>query len=48
MAGARPAYHMFVVQKAPWHEIVDDLPQHADGGPIAEKVLMPLLRPKNG
>ena len=46
VAGACPAYHMFVVQKAPWHETVDDLPQHPDGGPPAEKVLMPLLRPK--
>jgi len=24
----RPAAHMFVGSKAPWHEILDDLPQH--------------------
>jgi len=43
---ARPAYHMFVVQKAPWHELADDLPRHSDGGPFVQKVLQPLLRPK--
>jgi len=26
--GIRPAYHMFVGSKAPWHEIVDQLPQY--------------------
>lgn len=26
--GVRPAYHMFVGSKAPWHEITDDLPQY--------------------
>ncbi|CCE10414.1 Glutathione-dependent formaldehyde-activating GFA [Bradyrhizobium sp. STM 3843] len=25
----RPSMHMFVVSKAPWHDITDDLPQHA-------------------
>ena len=24
----RPTAHMFVASKAPWHEILDDLPQH--------------------
>jgi hypothetical protein len=24
----KPAAHMFVGSKAPWHEILDDLPQH--------------------
>jgi hypothetical protein len=27
--GVRPARHIFVGSKAPWHEITDDLPQHA-------------------
>lgn len=26
--GVRPAEHIFVGSKAPWHEITDDLPQH--------------------
>jgi len=25
----RPSMHIFVASKAPWHEITDDLPQHA-------------------
>jgi len=25
----KPTAHMFVGSKAPWHEILDDLPQHA-------------------
>ncbi len=25
-----PTYHMFVGSKAPWHEILDDLPQHEE------------------
>ena len=24
----RPAHHIFVASKAPWHEITDDLPQY--------------------
>jgi hypothetical protein len=24
----KPTAHMFVASKAPWHEILDDLPQH--------------------
>jgi len=28
--GARPVLHMFVASKAPWWEINDDLPQHAE------------------
>ena len=43
VAGSRPAYHMFVTQKAPWHDIADDLPQHSEGGPSEEKVLRSLL-----
>jgi hypothetical protein len=27
--GMRPARHIFVASKAPWHEITDRLPQHA-------------------
>jgi len=27
--GVRPARHIFVGSKAPWHEITDHLPQHA-------------------
>jgi hypothetical protein len=26
--GVRPAYHMFVGSKAPWHQISDQLPQY--------------------
>jgi hypothetical protein len=26
--GCRPAYHIWVGSKAPWHTITDDLPQH--------------------
>lgn len=26
--GVRPAEHIFVGSKAPWHEILDDLPQY--------------------
>ena len=36
----KPTAHMFVGSKAPWHEILDDLPQHdeypwADEWPVA-------------
>ncbi len=31
--GVRPTYHIFVGSKAPWHEITDDLPQHAEYPP---------------
>ncbi len=44
----RPAYHMFVTQKAPWHAIADDLPQHPRGSPLEDKVLQPLVRPGRG
>jgi hypothetical protein len=30
--GIRPAFHIFVAEKAPWHVIADSLPQH-DGLP---------------
>ncbi len=29
----KPTAHMFVGSKAPWHEILDDLPQHAEYPP---------------
>jgi hypothetical protein len=29
-AGVRPSRHIFVASKAPWFEITDDLPQHAE------------------
>ena len=28
--GARPAFHIFVGSKAPWHEIRDDLPRYEE------------------
>ncbi|HEV2170291.1 MAG TPA: GFA family protein [Candidatus Binatus sp.] len=28
--GVRPGYHIFVGSKAPWEEIADDLPRHAE------------------
>ena len=28
--GLRPAMHVFVAHKAPWYEITDSLPQHAE------------------
>lgn len=31
--GIRPTYHMFVGSKAPWHEIVDALPQYSERRP---------------
>lgn len=30
--GIRPSAHIFVASKAPWFEITDDLPQHAEWG----------------
>jgi len=33
--GARPQAHIFVASKAPWDEITDDLPQHAELPPRA-------------
>ena len=30
--GIRPNAHIFVGSKAPWHDITDDLPQHAEWG----------------
>ena len=34
--GVRPERHFFVASKAPWFEITDDLPQHAELPPRAE------------
>lgn len=31
--GIRPSAHIFVASKAPWHEITDALPQHAEAAP---------------
>ncbi len=31
--GVRATYHIFTGSKAPWHEITDDLPQHAEYPP---------------
>lgn len=31
--GVRPSCHIFVGSKAPWHEITDDRPQHAEYPP---------------
>jgi hypothetical protein len=31
--GITPSAHVYVDSKAPWHEITDDLPQHAEGVP---------------
>jgi len=33
--GIRPAYHIFVGSKAPWHEISDSLPQHQEYPPAS-------------
>lgn len=33
--GVRPTEHIFVGSKAPWHEITDQLPQHAEWPPGA-------------
>ena len=32
--GIRPEQHVWVSNKAPWHEITDDLPRHEEGLPI--------------
>ncbi len=32
--GVRPAAHIFVADKAPWFEITDSLPQHAQMPPV--------------
>jgi hypothetical protein len=34
--GVRPERHFFVASKAPWFEITDDLPQHAELPPRSE------------
>ena len=34
--GVRPERHFFVASKAPWFEITDDLPQHAELLPRSE------------
>ena len=31
--GTRPSAHIFTASKAPWYEIADDLPRHAEGLP---------------
>lgn len=31
--GIRPQHHFWVSAKAPWHEICDSIPQHAEGLP---------------
>ncbi len=31
--GVRPAYHIFVGSKAPWHEITDELPRYDEYRP---------------
>jgi hypothetical protein len=31
--GVRPSKHIYVGSKAPWFEITDDMPRHAEGGP---------------
>jgi hypothetical protein len=31
--GMRPQFRIFVGSKAPWFDIADDLPQHADAAP---------------
>ena len=33
--GVRPAFHIFVADKAPWYDICDDLPQYAGFPPDA-------------
>jgi hypothetical protein len=33
--GVRPSQHIFVSMKAPWHDIADDRPQHAEYPPGA-------------
>lgn len=47
--GSRPRLHMFTGSMAPWHSIVDDLPQHeaypAEFGPDVNPVDRPVRRP---
>ena len=33
----KPMYHQFVGSKAPWYEILDDLPQHDERAPAADR-----------
>ncbi len=35
--GIRPTHHIFVGSKAPWFEITDKLPQHAEHAPRGER-----------
>lgn len=48
--GTRPGLHWFTGSMAPWHTIVDDLPQHeaypAEFGPDAVQVDRPVRKPK--
>jgi hypothetical protein len=32
----RATHHIFVGSKAPWHDILDDLPQYAEAAPLRE------------
>jgi hypothetical protein len=36
--GTRPFRHIFVARKAPWFEIADDLPQHAEHVPPEQRL----------
>jgi hypothetical protein len=38
--GIRPAMHVYVTDKAPWHVISDDLPQFTQGPPVPAKAAM--------
>ncbi len=44
--GARPSLHFFVASKAPWHTIVDDLPQHQGWPPEFGDAAVEVERPK--
>ena len=39
----RPTAHVFVASGAPWHEISDEIPQHADWRPSLEKLFERLI-----
>jgi hypothetical protein len=39
----RPAYQMYESQRAPWSANVEQAPWHAEGAPLAEKVLQVLF-----